>query len=310
MSISHESGLYLGLDIGGSSVKYGWGNQVSGLAFFDKIPLTDSSLSSVRHALGEIIRLTDSQLGLDNISGIGMGLPGNLNRNTGRLTGVNPNLPQLLDIAPAELLPQELRPRLAADNDANLMAWAEAEQLPGKECVIGITVGSGIGCGCVINSRLYRGSRGYAMELGHTLVAINGEVCNCSRSGCLEAYASVNGMLNRLKRAFPSMTVNSLDDIIQSSIEDGNVRQILDEAIRYLSISIANLVVLMDADAVVIGGGAAECKGYPLTELQEGILAGLPLLIRDQVIVSKAVYGNQAGTWGAIILAEESFPLR
>ncbi|MFO7659446.1 MAG: ROK family protein [Candidatus Cloacimonadaceae bacterium] len=304
------SKIYLGIDIGGSSVKYGWGNSAQGMLHYGQTTLTKASKKALEEIVNLILESVNKEIGLEHIAAIGVGTPGMINRQTGKLEGVNPNLSDWVDINPISIFPDELQDKITIDNDANLMTLAEAYLLPEVSHVLGITIGSGIGCGFVINKQIYHGSRGYAMELGHNTVLVNGTVCNCGRRGCLEAYASVNGLLNLIRNSESgsgSKKTSSMKDILQDGAADINMQKIIDQSIDYLAMAISNLVINLDAEAIVLGGGVMDIDDYPAHKLMKRIMENLPDLLKKSTVIKKASLGNKAGAMGAIHLAEDEF---
>jgi glucokinase len=298
-----KESIYLGIDIGGSALKYGWGNCKQGLLSFDRIELNGNSLQSLQSSIHYLLKSVDTAVGLSNIEAIGVGVPGTLELKTGRIVGINPNLPQLTEFDPKSLFPEEFISRVHVENDANLMALAEADQLQDCKYVIGITIGSGIGCGFVKNGQIYHGAHGYAMEFGHTIIKEKGAKCNCGRYGCLEAYTSVNGLLNLIHAILPDLKPKTMQDIISLAKKDAAIKKILLDSIEHLSVGIANLAVILDADAIIIGGGVVDVPDYPFSILQKKSLDLIPEQLKNQLMIKRAVYGNKAGVIGAIIIA-------
>lgn len=296
--------LFLGIDIGGSSIKYGWGSPKLGLKESKRIILDDNSMSSLQKTVNLLLEDVNKNLGMSCIAGIGIGVPGAIDCETQKIVGVNPNLPEFTNINPIDLLPNELREITFADNDANLMALGEANLIEDCSHLLGITIGSGIGSGFVINGKVYHGANGFAMELGHTIVNQNGLHCNCGKQGCLEAYASVNGMKNQVRKKFPQLKINDLSDILTSAADIALIKQIMNNGIEYLAVSIANLAMCLDADAIIIGGGAVEVIGYPMKRLQKKILDTYPNNGKKRKVIDKAKLGNYSGVFGAICLAD------
>lgn len=297
--------VYLGIDIGGTSVKYGWGDPDNGLACFAGIEIRNGTVQELTSHIQTVLETAEARVGLDNIAGIGLGTAGLLDLRSGKLVGVNPNLKSWIDLDPADFFPVRYRDKIKVENDANLMALAEAYQAPAAHSVIGITIGSGIGCGLVLNGKIFRGAHGYAMELGHNTVCLRGEPCNCGRNGCLEAYASLRGLQNRVVSTSSGYRVTGYGDIIILAEKDRQVKKYFNEAITYLATAIANLEINLDPDLIVIGGGAVEVSGYPLTDLLTKIQDCLPAHLKSVNNIKKAVYGRKAGVMGAIILAHQ-----
>jgi glucokinase len=142
------------------------------------------------------------------------------------------------------------------------------------------------------------------MELGHNIVVPDGELCNCGKKGCLEAYASVQGMLNRIAQLPEGDLIKTMTNIVSAAPESCAVAAILQESMEYLSWSIANLVINLDADRVVLGGGVLDIPEYDVAGLVQRIKRYLPAILRDSVNIHKAKLGNKAGISGAIYLAE------
>jgi glucokinase len=300
-----EQPVYLGIDIGGSALKYGWGNSKVHLKCFHRIPLTDNTLKSLEMSIKLILQAINDEIGLEQISAIGVGTPGTINRKTKRLDGVNPNLPEWVNLDPSCLFPAEFRGKLFFDNDANLMTLAEAKFAPQFTHIIGITIGSGIGCGFVEKGFLYHGAHGYAMEIGHNIIFPQGELCNCGKNGCVEAYTSVNGLLNIIRKTHSSLSLKNMNDILELSSKDIGIALLLDQSTTIMSSAIANLAINLDADLIVVGGGVVELPDYPFNILKKKILDGLSDLIKNNIVIRKAELGNKAGVMGAVFLAEQ-----
>ncbi|HQQ67726.1 MAG TPA: ROK family protein, partial [Candidatus Cloacimonadota bacterium] len=141
---------YLGIDIGGTAIKYAIGypgkeSVLSSLISTPKTSLPDF-LAATRALISSLIRDYP-------IQGIGIATPGTIDRQSGKLKGVNPNLPWWTDVSPLLIVPDEYRHIAFCDNDANLMTLAEAKGSPAF--VLGVTIGTGIGSGFVMNNAVY-----------------------------------------------------------------------------------------------------------------------------------------------------------
>ncbi|MCB5246010.1 MAG: ROK family protein [Candidatus Cloacimonadaceae bacterium] len=301
---------FLGIDIGASSVKYGWGNCKIGLQYFNKKDLSIKSLSYLKNIISDILNLALSNPIGQNIQAIGIGTPGTIDLKNHQIVGINPNLPFLVNIDIRSLIPDNIKLPVYWDNDANLMCFAEAWQRNFKNDIVGITVGSGIGCGFVQKDNIFHGSHGYAMELGHICIIPGGEICSCKRKGCVEAYSSMDGLRRRISLLeIPfSKTEFSLNvkDLLNLAAIDPKVYRIIEEGLSILAQGIANLSVLLDPEVIVIGGGAMEGALYDWEKLQNKIKECLPSINAQNIKIEKALAGNKAGVLGAIILAESA----
>lgn len=298
--------LYLGIDIGGSSIKYGIGNCQHGLLFTEAIPVNATNLEEFR-CLGQTMveRLCHREL-WRRVAAIGIGSPGMIDQRQAKIIGTNPNLKFWSGCSPALLMPQSLLLPVFYENDANLMALAEAVSNPQDEVLIGITIGSGIGGGIVIGGKVFHGARGFAMEIGHTICEPHQELCNCGKRGCLEAYASLNGMRNRLGDLGIDAGQLNLQDILKRRENDPLVMQVVNKGIDCLAMALANLITILNPDALILGGGGSEIPEYPTELLFSRIKQYLDPVFAESVRLAKARLGNQAGVMGAIALAEKS----
>lgn len=299
--------ITLGLDIGASSIKYGFGDCQRGLQHFAKLELRERTLVCLRESVRLILDECRRMLGGQAIRAIGIGTPGTLDLSSGHLVGVNPNLPFWVGHSPRELIPPEWQIPVFCDNDANLMSLGEAWLRGSDGILAGLTVGSGIGCGIVMNGKVYHGAHGWAAELGHITSFPGGAPCTCGRKGCCEAYASVDGLRRRILAAgiegLPADRILSVPEIIDLAESVPAVSAILAEGKNALARAVSDLTVLLDPDTVVIGGGAMDGMIYPWDELVAEINSFLPALNSSKTKLERAREGNRAGVLGAVVLA-------
>jgi predicted NBD/HSP70 family sugar kinase len=293
--------LYLGIDIGGSSFKYGWGNS-EGLRHFDSIPIKHKTMEHFMQQASTLLSIVDDRVSLQHIKAIGIGSPGTIDSISGRTCGVNPNLPFWINYRPSDIIPSFVKTPVFCDNDANLMALAEANH-HGCRHLLGITVGSGIGGGLVLGGELYHGSNGYAGEFGHQCVERDGLKCNCGRNGCLEAYSSVDGLRRSLAKHDSKYLSMELSELL--NVNDSIVIEAIMKAHSLLVTSIVNIVTVLDLECIVLGGGAMDAGLYQVSEIEQDVNTHLPEANKGKVRVLKAYHGNQAGVMGAILLAEK-----
>jgi glucokinase len=208
------------------------------------------------------------------------------------------------------------------DNDANLGALAEhaCGQMRNVRNFLYLTVSTGIGGGLILDGELYRGERGLAGEIGHTLVQENGPRCTCGKSGCLEAFASGTSLARKAREEITqgNKKGNNVLKLVGGRIENITARtllkaaqmgdpfslQLFQGAGKYLGIAIAQAVLLLDLERVVIGGGVANAGKILFDPIQDTLN---PLLLperREAVRVIRSRLGDRAGLLGAIALAQ------
>lgn len=292
---------YLGIDMGASSFKYGIGNSQDGLLHFGTIRIHEKSLAGVRQNILELLEAVKDF----PYAAVGLGTPGTIDRKTGKIFGVNPNLKFFTDMSPAELFPKDFPLPILYDNDANLMALAESSFEPCRLC-FGVTVGSGIGGGIIVEGKIFHGASGFAAEIGHTIAVLNGKPCNCGMQGCLETYASVDGIRRQLQKAQSPFADMDLPTIIAQSKTDAFVQQTVAEGKTYLIQALANVCNILNPDLIVLGGGAMDLGLYDIDQIRKEVYAHISLAHRKDLKIELARFGNKAGVMGGIILCEKS----
>ncbi|MDF1619913.1 ROK family transcriptional regulator [Pseudothioclava nitratireducens] len=149
------------------------------------------------------------------------------------------------------------------DNDANLVTLAELWFGVGRELsdFAVVTIEHGVGMGFVINHRIFRGSLGMGMELGHTKVQLDGALCRCGQRGCLEAYVADYALVREAQTALnltsrDAQSVGALLESLYDHAKAGNsaARSIFHRAGRYLSLGLSNIVNLFDPQLIILSG--------------------------------------------------------
>ena len=208
------------------------------------------------------------------------------------------------------------------ENDANSAAWGEFKfgAARGKESIFMLTVGTGIGGGIVINSNLLRGSFGIAADIGHLRIVPNGLLCGCGAHGCFEQYGSGTALLRHAREAIvanPDRSRNILGrgdgtiegvkgSAITEAARDGDelALSVFEITGDYIGAGIASLAVILDPEAVVIGGGVIDAGEILLNPIRTSMDKYMPFAGKHphpQII--GAQLGNEAGLVGVADLA-------
>ena len=274
--MSSDPKWIIGVDIGGTNLVVGLvpfegGREVVAL---QKRP-TESSrganavvervIAMIRECLAEAGVAHDS----GDVAGIGIGSPGPLDRATGIVLDT-PNL-GWRNFPVRDLVATPFGLPATLDNDANCATYGEWWQGAGRQVprLVGLTLGTGIGGGIVLDGELYHGASDDAAEIGHMCVDLTGRRCACGRYGCLEAYASgpnitaraVEGLEAGARSALTDMTGGDLSQISAATVYEAAVAgdryasEVLGETARILGAGIGNLINLLNPDVVVIAGG-------------------------------------------------------
>ncbi len=195
------------------------------------------------------------------LSAVGMGVPGFVNHFRGAVYWS-----PLLDgdgTAFARDMSRALGVEVTIDNDANLVALAELWFGVGREIAdfAVVTIEHGLGMGLVLNHRIYRGSSGLGLELGHTKVHLDGALCRCGQRGCLEAYVADYAIAREATVALERMhaapgATPALLQALYDEAKAGNpaARSIFHRAGRYLAVGLANVVNLFEPALIILSG--------------------------------------------------------
>jgi predicted NBD/HSP70 family sugar kinase len=239
-----------------------------------------------------------------DVRGIGIGVPGPVEFDTGR--PVNPPIMPGWDgfDIPGWFADRYGAPVLV-DNDVNIMArgehWVHWRRTPH---LLLVKVGTGIGCGIVADGHIHRGARGAAGDIGHIRATGEDVICACGNIGCLEAVAGGHALATRL--AASGVDASNSRDVVRL-VHEGNVKatQMVRAAGRTLGEVLAGTVNFFNPAVIVIGGDIAEAHAQLLAGVREGIFSrSLPLATRDLRVVPCRL-GDRAGITGAAITAIE-----
>ena len=248
----------------------------------------------------------------DLIKSIGIGSPGPLDVKNGIIIE-NSNLP-FKNFAIVKTIKETYDLPTYLDNDANVATLGEFMFGAGKgtENMVFITASTGIGGGAVLNGKLFRGSTGNALEVGHMTVATEGPRCGCGNLGCAEALGSGTAIGKRAKEAVLSNVVTSLKNyenvtakevFKEAANGDRVAKNILNTSLTYLGIAVANTITNFDPEKVVIGGGVVNGGDIVIDTIRNVVEERCMAAFVENCTIEKAVLGGKAGVLGAAALA-------
>jgi len=310
--------LLLGVDIGGTNVKAGL---VSGDGTVVASSMRGWSGGEPDEAVSLAARLAGELTGAHPEAAptrCGTGCAGLVDGHRGTVLR-SPNLPTWHDVELKAMLSAALGLRTLVDNDANAAAYAEyvLGAARGARSAVVITLGTGVGGGIVIDGRVYRGAHGFAGEIGHAVIDIDGAACACGGSGCLEGLVNARSLVARANEAIEEGARTSLADVARERTltakdvgdaagrGDAVAGNVVAETGRVLGAGLANLIQVLDPDVIVVGGGVAAVGEPLLAPAREEMAARAcgrgPNLPR----VTFAELGELAGMVGAALLARD-----
>jgi glucokinase len=304
--------LVLGIDIGGNQIRAGMVDE-EGAILASRTIQTPSDLDTFLPSLQDAIHWLVESTALP--SGVGVGCKGLIDPDTTRVECLRGPLHFLQGLRIVDIVGLPLEVPVFADNDARValsgeMVWGAAR---GREDVLMLTLGNGVGGAALVNGRLLRGNCGMAGHLGHVTVEPHGAVCSCGNRGCLEtvfsaraieadAWAAVHrgcdSVLTRLFREQPQLA--SCRTVFQAASEGDTVAvAIVSSAIYKLGAALAGLLHIFDSEIVILGGQLADAGADLLVPLQEEVWSrSRGLLGRDVPVVEQQV-ADKSGIIGA-----------
>jgi len=234
-----------------------------------------------------------------NISDFSLGIccPGSISKQTGLIK--NSNTQCLIGKSLKADLENKLEKNISIENDANCFTIAESKMGAGIEfnLVFGVIMGTGVGGGIVINNTLHYGRTNIAGEWGHHTLHQNGNSCYCGKSGCVETYISGPSLEKRwtqltgLTQSMPELIVNF----------DTNIgKQWKDEFLENFGYGLANVIDILDPDAIILGGGLSNID-FLYTEGKESIYSKVFSDIIETPILKNKL-GDSSGVFGAALL--------
>lgn len=255
-----------------------------------------------------VIDGTDKNL----IKSIGIGSPGPLDVKNGIIIE-NSNLP-FKNFEIVKTIKETFDLPTHLDNDANVATLGEFMFGAGKgtENMVFITASTGIGGGAVLNGKLFRGSTGNALEVGHMTVATEGPRCGCGNLGCAEALGSGTAIGKRAKEAVLSNAVTSLKNyenvtakevFKEAANGDRVAKNILNTSLTYLGIAVANTITNFDPEKVVVGGGVVNGGDIVIDTIRNVVEERCMAAFVENCTIEKAILGGKAGVLGAAALA-------
>jgi glucokinase len=315
--------IYVGVDLGGTSLRaLAVGNQ-NRILSMEKTAIEPvrGPAGLIRDIAGCVRRAVDGAgVPWSRVQAVSVGAPGAVGTAEG-IVYMAPNL-GWKDVRLAAKLKSLLQVPVLLENDVNAGTVGEhalgAGQ--GSQDMVGIFVGTGIGGGLILNGELHEGFRGAAAEIGHIVLQPDGPLCGCGKRGCVEALASRTAMERDVRLAIrggassivPQIMQERQRDRMTSSIiaramksRDAVMRQVMKRAQFYLGLLAANVVNVLDPEALVFGGGIAE-------RLQESFVGPIRSTAlkyfmrqdgRERIRIVPGTLGDNAGALGAVVLA-------
>ena len=286
----------IGIDLGGTKTE--------GILLDEKFEIIDrkrlptnqqegysSILDLIKNLIDDLKQKTD-----DSVS-IGICTPGALSKQSGVIK--NSNTQCLIGKDLSNDLENILKQKISIENDANCFALAESKLGAAQnfEMVFGVIMGTGVGGGLIINDQIHNGRTNIAGEWGHHCIRPEGNSCYCGKIGCVETYLSGPALEKRWKEL--SGEQQSISEILHNN-EDILLKTWKNEFLENFGLALANVIDILDPDAVVLGGGLSNIPFL----YNEGKNSVYQQVFSDQIDtpILKNKLGDSAGVFGACMI--------
>jgi glucokinase len=291
----------VGIDLGGTNIFGGLVDGNGELIATRKVP-TPVALGApgIFQAMREMIKELIGRAGGRRVVGIGLGIPGLLDRERG-LSLQSPNIPWGANVPVLPAFTGFGLP-VAFDNDVRCHAIGELHFGAGKgmKNFLLVTIGTGIGSGIVINGELYRGPAGLAGEIGHMMLEPGGPPCGCGKQGCFEALASGRNIGRRASEAGVAGSAREL--FAKGAAGDQRALALIDRVAYDLGRGISIYVNLMNPQRVIVGGGVCQAGDLLFDPLRRYAAEATMPGIRGTYEIVPAHFSDEAGIVGAAAL--------
>ncbi len=312
---------YIGMDLGGSSIKAGLVTD-NGSIVFKKKKITRVSEGSiiVMNDMAMLVEemLEESELDGREIRGLGVGIPGAAREDGFVYFATNIFW---TNVQLGKELSQMTDKSVHVANDATMAAVAEHTLGITKDAAnsVFVTLGTGLGGGVILNHQVYSGSHGIGTEIGHMVVGHNADYdCTCGNNGCWETFASGTAMKNHahrlLEQGEKSILTSAIEDengVISTNLLFEGAREgddvcltVVNRMTRYLAVGIANLINIFDPEVIALGGGISASSDFFMNDLKAMVAERIYVKTMNVTRIEASKLGNDAGIIGAAMYAK------
>ncbi|MGN1316538.1 MAG: ROK family protein [Acutalibacteraceae bacterium] len=310
----------IGVDLGGTNIATGVIDENYKIIGRGKVKTraprpAEEIFASIKEAAD--MAVADAGVSYNDISSIGIGTPGSVNKDTGAIEFSN-NL-KFHNVPAKKMLEDLFGKPVFLENDANAAALGEAVAGCGNgvKNFVAVTLGTGVGSGIIIDGKIYRGSNFCGGEMGHMVINVDGIPCNCGRKGCWEKYASATALVSQAVEAMEGNKdsllwktcdgdLNQVDGrSIFAALDLGDevAQAVIDRYLYYVAVGIANIINALQPETICVGGGISGQGEKILKPIREIVKSERYSVYADkQAAIVPAALGNDAGIIGAALL--------
>lgn len=315
--------MYLGIDLGGTNIKIGLLNDDLTVQTKLKVPTeseTNSQTVMANMIAGIKQLLAETQTDTSQIKAIGIGVPGQMDIKKG-LSIFSPNFTHWENVPVVQLIEAQFHLPTYIDNDVRVNLYGEWQLGAGrgKQDVLMVTLGTGLGAAIITDGQMMYGKSNSAGELGHLNMYRHGRPCACGSSGCLGRYVSARGMVKTVQEhlaagetsVITEWTHNDQTQITAKMVSEAYDQQdqlaqtVMQETGEILGYGLASAINLYNPERIIIGGGMAATGDRLLTPTRAVIAVHALKVAREVCDIVPAQLGAWAGMIGAGVYAKQ-----
>lgn len=319
--LNPDGRIILGMNIGHKSTQgavFNIKNQIIGQFFHlhEHMTNTYDFLEKLTSFIQKMIAETGADF--EKVLGVGIGITG----LTNPATGMSYSYLNFGEKPLKQILEENLGKPVYLDNDARIMALGEYAfgLAKGRNNVLCVNIGSGIGLGMILNGRLYQGNSGFAGEFGHLKLAEDGPLCICGKKGCLETMASGEALMRLVKEGIEAGKQTMIMQLVQND-PDKITPALIVEAARmgdqcsidalsqlgeYLGKGLASLIHLFNPEAIILGGEVAAARNFLVDPIQHTLNKYAIFQIKSDTTILTSDFGEGSALYGALALVMEN----
>lgn len=294
----------ISVDIGGTNIKLGVIDSKGKVSDFRRVVIEEKDKTE-KGIVRVLTKLLIPWITKKDITKIGVSVPGFIDFELDLIVR-SPNFPEWHNFPLRKVLEDIFNRQVLIENDANAFAIGEGWRGAGRGMnnFVGITLGTGVGGGIILDGKIWHGKRGAAGEIGHITVEPTGLKCNCGNQGCLEMYASASAVAREGTELLKKMGLNVSKNAKAREIFK-LARKCNKEAIKifnrvgyYLGIAIADMANVLNIDGVVIGGGMSNAWEFIVPSIKKEIAYRANPLSRKSLKILKSKLGDYSALFG------------
>ncbi|MBR5288835.1 MAG: ROK family protein [Clostridia bacterium] len=314
--------VYLGVDLGGTGIKVGLVTEKGEILAKGSTPtLRERPYQAIIEDIANLCKrvVRDAKMDMADVGAIGVGVPGICDPNT----GIIPFCTNLgwHKVPFVEEMHKHIDKPVIVDNDATVAGFAEsiAGVSAGSSSSVFLTLGTGVGGAIIINGKPYSGAHGVGSELGHMIIRVDGDPCNCGNAGCFERYASATAIIRMAKEVLPAYPNSRILTRVGGDQSRINAKTVIDCAkegdpaalaafgqyVKGLATGIVNIIHTLDPEVIALGGGVSMAGDFLLDAVRREIPKMVMYKTMPFARIELAQLGADAGIIGAALLGKQ-----